>query len=84
MVICFVLINSELGAEEEILAKLKKIQGVRESFPVYGVYDIVAKVESPTMEELDALVNSIRRIDKIRSTITMVAMSEKETLGFKR
>ena len=41
----FVLINSEIGAEEEVLKVLKSIGNVREAYIVYGVYDIVARVE---------------------------------------
>lgn len=41
----FVLINSEIGAEEEVLRNLKKFESVKEAYIVYGVYDIVARVE---------------------------------------
>ncbi len=41
----FVLINTEIGAEEEVVNELKKIPYIKEAHVVYGVYDIVAKVE---------------------------------------
>ncbi len=41
----FVLINSEIGAEEEVLNALKNMENVKEAYIVYGVYDIVARVE---------------------------------------
>ena len=40
----FVLMNAELGSEESIVNELKKLDGVKEIYQVYGVYDIVVKL----------------------------------------
>jgi len=69
----FVLINSETGAEDLVLRALKKIEAVKEAYKVYGVHDIVAKVEAETMEDLEkAITWRIRRVDKIQTTQTMI------------
>jgi len=69
------LINSEIGAEEELLKELKEIENVKEAYSVYGVYDIIVKVEADTMERLKEIVTwKIRRLDKVRSTLTMIVM----------
>ena len=52
MSVAFVLINAEIGSENEILEGLSKVKNVIEAHMVYGVYDIVAKVEAETMEKL--------------------------------
>ncbi|MEM3383689.1 MAG: Lrp/AsnC ligand binding domain-containing protein [Nitrososphaerales archaeon] len=71
----FVLINVELGAEEELVKGLKKIENVKEVYVVYGVYDIVAKIEADTMEKLKETITwKIRRLDKVRSTLTMIVV----------
>jgi DNA-binding Lrp family transcriptional regulator len=71
----FVLINSEIGAEEDVLKELKKIRNVKEAYVVYGVYDVIAKVEAETMDKLkDSVSRSIRRLDKVRSTLTMIVV----------
>ncbi|MEM2122730.1 MAG: Lrp/AsnC ligand binding domain-containing protein [Candidatus Bathyarchaeia archaeon] len=71
----FVLINSEIGAEEELLKELREIENVKEAYSVYGVYDIVVRVEADTMERLKEIVTwRIRRLDKVRSTLTMIVM----------
>jgi len=71
--IVFVLINSEEGAEREVLTSLKKIAEVKEVNPVYGVYDIIARLEADTMEEIKNAINwGIRKIDKVGSTMTMI------------
>jgi DNA-binding Lrp family transcriptional regulator len=42
---------------------------------VYGVYDIVAKVSADTMDKLKEIVTwKIRRLDKVRSTLTMIVV----------
>lgn len=71
----FVLINVELGAEEELVKGLKKIENVKEVYVVYGVYDIIVKIEAETMEKLKETVTwKIRRLDKVRSTLTMIVV----------
>ena len=73
MAIAFVLINTETGSEQEVLDELRKIDAVKESYLVYGVYDIVAKVGADTMDKLKEIVTwSVRRLDKVRSTLTMI------------
>jgi DNA-binding Lrp family transcriptional regulator len=70
-----VLINADLGAEEDLLKKLREIPNVREVYVVYGVYDIVARVEADTMEKVKETITwHIRRLDKVRSTLTMIVV----------
>ena len=69
----FVLINTEIGSEADVLKDLKKVEGVDEAFAVYGVYDIIARVRADTMSKLKEIVTRhIRRIDKARSTLTLI------------
>jgi DNA-binding Lrp family transcriptional regulator len=73
----FVLVNAEVGSEDEVIGELRKISYVKESYVVYGAYDIVAKVEAESMNKLKDIVNGkIRRLDKVRSTLTMIMVEE--------
>ena len=75
MPIAYVLINSEIGAEEEVLKELKKIKNVKEAYVVYGVYDVIAKVEAESMDKLKEIITwNIRRLEKVRSTLTMMVV----------
>jgi len=75
MPLSFVLINAEIGSEDEVLKELRKLPNVKESYVVYGVYDIVAKVEAESMDKLKEVVTwKIRRLDKVRSTLTMIVV----------
>jgi len=75
MPMAFVLINAEIGSEEEVLKELNKVEGVVESFVVYGVYDVVAKIKADTMDKLkDVVTWHVRRLNKVRSTLTMIVV----------
>ena len=79
MPMAFILINSEIGAEESVLNSLRDLEGVEEAYIVYGVYDIIAKIREETMEKLKELITwQIRRLDKVRSTLTMIIVEKAE------
>ena len=71
----YVLINAELGKEEQVLAALKEIEGVVEAHLVYGVYDVIAKITAENLSDLKNLISwKVRRIDHVKSTLTMIVM----------
>ncbi len=78
----YVLINCELGAEKGVVDALRNIPGVAEAHPVYGMHDIVAKVTSDTIEGLNEIITwQIRRIPKVRSTVTMIMVESHAKAG---
>ena len=81
----YVLLNSDLGSDESIIADTKRIlsnEGIDyEVQGVYGVYDIVLKLSSKDAEKLRAIItNKVRKIGKIQSTLTMMVIEEQENL----
>jgi len=71
----FVLMNAELGSEESIVNELKKLDGVKEIYQVYGVYDIVAQVEANTMDKVKETITwKLRKLNGAKSTLTMIVM----------
>jgi DNA-binding Lrp family transcriptional regulator len=71
--LAYVLIGVEIGAGEEVLRELRKMPEVKESYGVYGVYDIIVKVEAEDMTGLKEVISSkIRTIDRVRNTVTMI------------
>ena len=67
----FVMINAEVGAEREVLNALRKLNNVKEAYMAYGVYGLLVKLEAETMEKVKEAVASLRRLDRIRSTLTI-------------
>ncbi len=76
MVIAYVLINCDLGSEEDVISHIKTIDGVKEVRGTFGAYDIIAKIESDNTETLrDIIAWKIRKIERIRSTLTLMTIS---------
>lgn len=72
MEIAYILIQCDLGSEEQIIKEIMQIPEVKEVRGTYGIYDVFCKVQSDTKEILDQVItNKIRKIQKIRSTITL-------------
>ena len=75
MATAYVLINCELGSEESIIQELKNLEGVIEVHGTFGAYDILAKIESTTVDALREVITwKIRKIDQIRSTLTLMGI----------
>ncbi len=75
MAMAFVLVNSEMGLEKEVAERLREIPGVMEIWEVYGVYDIVVRVEVESLSELRGFLGTgIRRVHGVRSTLTMIVV----------
>ena len=69
----YVLINCELGSEDKIIRDLRKLEHIKDAVGTFGVYDIVAKVEAETSEQLRETVTwKIRKMDEVRSTLTLM------------
>ena len=78
MATAFVLINTEPALMTQVLEKIKAVEGVKEAEMVYGVYDIIAKVEAENMDQLKNLIAyRIRLLANVRSTQTMLVTSIK-------
>ena len=75
MSIAYVLINCDLGYEEQVIEELKHISDVKDVHGTFGAYDILAKVESANVENLrDTITWKIRKLDRVRSTLTLVVI----------
>jgi len=69
----FVLINCEPGQESLILKQLQKMRPVVDAQGTYGVYDIVARVESDSQSQLDNIISDqIRKLNNVNSTLTLI------------
>jgi DNA-binding Lrp family transcriptional regulator len=78
MATAYVLVNADVGKENDVLKELRNVPSVKEAYFVYGVYDIVAKVETNDVRELkEVVVTKVRRLEYVRSTLTMIVMEGK-------
>ena len=76
MAIGFVLINVAPAQEQDVYNKLSKIPQVVELHPLFGEYDLIAKIDANGFEELGTIiVNKIRSITGVLDTKTLTGLT---------
>jgi len=66
------LISCEIGEEQSLCSKLIEIPEIKNCLITFGSYDIVAEFVTDTSIEMNKIITSkIRKLQKIRSTITL-------------
>ena len=73
MTIAYVLIKSDLGAEQKVIEELQKLSQVIRIDRTFGDYDLVVKLEAEHVEKIREIISwNIKKIEKIRSTLTLL------------
>jgi len=58
----YILINSELGREADIISALENVKEIKNIYSLYGIYDLIVEMEADTMDLIKEIVfNKIRR-----------------------
>lgn len=60
------------GTEHEVARKLRKLSGVTEVVVTYGLYDVIVRIETQNLGQLDALITEMRKLEEIVQTTTLV------------
>jgi len=75
MVIGFVLIHISPAHEYEVFNKLSKLKEVIELHPLFGEYDLIAKIEAEDYENIgEIVIHKIKIIDGITDTKTLTGI----------
>ena len=81
MNIAFVLVQSTIGHEMEVLNDLLKLDFVKEAKGTFGYYDILVKIEASSEKEIERFITKkIRRVKNVNATTTLSVISEQEHL----
>ena len=81
MNIAYVLVQSTIGHEMEVLSDLLKIDFVKESKGTFGYYDILVKIEALSEKEIERIITKkIRKVKNVNTTTTLSVISEQEEL----
>ena len=70
----YVLINCDLGTEDRVIKELKSISGVSEVKGVFGVYDMITKVNANSESDIKKMIAKIRSMNGIKSSLTMMVI----------
>jgi DNA-binding Lrp family transcriptional regulator len=72
MAISFVLISAAPAKEHDVYNKLSKVPEIIELHPLFGEYDLIAKIQADNFENIgDIVLNKIRTIDGVIDTKTL-------------
>jgi DNA-binding Lrp family transcriptional regulator len=74
MVLAFVMVNVEPGTEKEVAKAVTELKSVKDVYFVYGIYDLIAKIEAETDDELKDCIAEIRKLENVKSTLTMTVI----------
>ena len=71
----FVLIETAVGKNKEVMAALRQLEGVKSVDTVTGPYDIIAIIERETLNDIgDLVTGKIHPIAGISRTVTCLAI----------
>jgi len=71
----FVLIDCDFPFSANIIEELKKIPEIEEFYRVQSIYDIIAKVNADSKDQLNEVVmRKVREIEGIKNTLTMIKL----------
>lgn len=72
----FLLIICDTGKEKQVYKILQSVEGIKEVQATHGVYDVIAKLESKTVRELNDMVSlKILKIKSIHSILMLQVAS---------
>ena len=71
----FILIDCDFPFSENIIQELKRIPEIEEFYRVQSIYDIIAKVNADSKDQLNEIVvRKVREIEGIKNTLTMIIL----------
>lgn len=69
----YVMLNCDLGAEAEIIEKLKELEQVADVFETIGTHDMLIKLQAENFEKIREIVSrDIQKLSKVRSISTLI------------
>lgn len=76
-ILAYVLFKVSSGTEREVCQKLIEFSEVVHADIIFGEYDVVAKVETPELDNLEEFISlKIRNVPNVLVTSTMIVSRE--------
>jgi len=83
MITSYTLVRVLPAKDKETYAKVKSFEEVKDVILTYGEYDLILKIESNSLDDLDNFIfNKLRTTDGVASTTTLLEARPK-TFGVK-
>ncbi|MEM4738986.1 MAG: Lrp/AsnC ligand binding domain-containing protein [Acidilobaceae archaeon] len=72
-----VMVNVDIGKEDEVFNKLLELPEVMEIYMVYGVHDIIVILRAQDMDTMRSVITQkIRKINGVKSTVTSIVIKK--------
>ena len=73
MISAFVLVNTDLDAQDRVIESLRLVDGVEEAHALYGVYDLLVKIKANSIDKLKEITKfRIKPIAGVNSSLTLM------------
>lgn len=72
-------IKTNSNSTKKVLQKLNTFKEIQEAFTVIGEYNIIAKIESGTFNELITIDKQIKDLTNVREILSMLLIKSKNT-----
>jgi DNA-binding Lrp family transcriptional regulator len=73
-----VLLNTDLDAQDNVLAHLKQVEGVEEAHALYSVYDLLVKIKASSVDDVKHITKSkIKQVLGVTSSLTLMVEDHK-------
>jgi len=68
----YVLALVKRGTEHSVAQRIRKVEDVTEVLVTYGMWDLVARIETESLGKLDKIITEIRQTPEIEQTSTLI------------
>ena len=73
-VVAYLLLISEGHHTEDTLKMIRNMPEVEEAYIIYGEWDLILKVQIPSLAELTKLVMKLRKTIGVKKTSTLITL----------
>ncbi len=75
-VIAFILLVTDSNSLETIFEEVHKMDKVRETYLIYGDFDLIIKVELNSVEEMASFMRNLRKKFNIKMSRTLISLGK--------
>ncbi|MFN2327351.1 MAG: Lrp/AsnC family transcriptional regulator [Chromatocurvus sp.] len=72
-----IMVNVSAGLANSLVRELRRMPSILRAYAVSGIYDLIVVAEADSTEELDEVLDRVREMDGVESTLTSVVLSTK-------
>jgi DNA-binding Lrp family transcriptional regulator len=77
MISAVILVTTDSGAQDKVLENIKLVEGVEEAHALYGVYDLLIKINGNSVDKLKEITKlRIKPIAGVNSYLTLMLVQD--------